>query len=155
MTTQGVREMVLGVQRKMGLDAKLTSAGGPGVTKLQTGGPDGDLGSNEILMANEKTIGVVDGSGVAFDPDGLHDGELKRLAHARRMVKEFDRKLLGPRGAVVLVEDTDVRLPNGVVVASGMAFRNNFHLNSMVTADLFVPCGGRPQAVNLDNVVSI
>jgi len=36
-----------------------------------TGGPDGDLGSNEILMGNEKIIGVVDGSGVLFDPEGL------------------------------------------------------------------------------------
>jgi len=33
-----------------------------------------------------------------------------------------------------------------------MAFRNNFHLNPMVTADYFVPCGGRPESVNLDNV---
>lgn len=29
-----------------------------------TGGPDGDLGSNEILMGNEIILGVVDGSGV-------------------------------------------------------------------------------------------
>ena len=32
------------------------------------GGPDGDLGSNEILMGKEKLIGIVDGSGVLFDP---------------------------------------------------------------------------------------
>jgi hypothetical protein len=31
---------------------------------LQTGGPDGDLGSNEIKISKDKTIGVVDGSGV-------------------------------------------------------------------------------------------
>jgi len=37
-----------------------------------TGGPDGDLGSNEILMGEEKVIGVVDGSGVLFDPEGIH-----------------------------------------------------------------------------------
>ena len=36
-----------------------------------TGGPDGDLGSNEILMGKEKILGVVDGSGVLFDPEGL------------------------------------------------------------------------------------
>lgn len=37
-----------------------------------TGGPDGDLGSNEIKMSNEKIIGVVDGSGVLYDPEGIN-----------------------------------------------------------------------------------
>jgi hypothetical protein len=40
--------------------------------------PDGDLGSNEILLANERTIGVVDGSGVLYDPEGLDAEELRR-----------------------------------------------------------------------------
>ena len=31
-------------------------------------GPDGDLGSNEIKMGKEKIIGIVDGSGVLYDP---------------------------------------------------------------------------------------
>jgi glutamate dehydrogenase len=35
-----------------------------------TGGPDGDLGSNEIKMSKEKIIGIVDGSGVLYDPEG-------------------------------------------------------------------------------------
>merc|ERR1719181_1284178 len=38
------------------------------ITKFQTGGPDGDLGSNEILISKDKTIGIVDGSGVLYDP---------------------------------------------------------------------------------------
>jgi len=38
---------------------------------VQTGGPDGDLGSNEILVSADKTIGIVDGGGVLYDPDGL------------------------------------------------------------------------------------
>ena len=33
-----------------------------------------------------------------------------------------------------------------------MQFRNNFHLNEIVTADYFVPCGGRPESINLENV---
>lgn len=150
MTTMGVREFVMGVQRKLGMQAR--AAAGT-LTKLQTGGPDGDLGSNEILQANERTISIVDGSGVAYDPDGLDQAELVRLARARRMVNEFDISKLGPRGFVVLVGETDVRLPGtDIVVPSGLALRNNFHLNALVSADLFVPCGGRPQAVNMDNV---
>ena len=37
-------------------------------TKFITGGPDGDLGSNEIEMGKEKIVGIVDGSGVLYDP---------------------------------------------------------------------------------------
>jgi glutamate dehydrogenase len=29
------------------------------MTKLQTGGPDGDLGSNEIKISKDKTIGTL------------------------------------------------------------------------------------------------
>ncbi len=36
------------------------------MTKVQTGGPDGDLGSNEIKVSRDRTIAVVDGSGVAY-----------------------------------------------------------------------------------------
>jgi len=57
MTTRSVRQFVTGIYRKLGLDQKE-------VTKIITGGPDGDLGSNEILMGQEKFIAIVDGSGV-------------------------------------------------------------------------------------------
>jgi NAD-specific glutamate dehydrogenase len=66
MTTRGVRAFVEGVQRKLLLDPSTLS-------KVQTGGPDGDLGSNEIKLANEgRTLAVVDGSGVLCDLDGLN-----------------------------------------------------------------------------------
>ena len=43
-------------------------------------------------------------------------------------------------------------LPDGFVVESGLEFRNTFHLmGSRVSGDFFVPCGGRPAAVNADN----
>jgi glutamate dehydrogenase len=51
-----------------------------------TGGPDGDLGSNEILMGNEKIVGVIDGSGVLYDPEGIEREPLVQLAKSRRMV---------------------------------------------------------------------
>lgn len=56
------------------------------ITKVMTGGPDGDLGSNEILMGKEKILAIVDGSGVIYDPEGLNKVELERLAKARSMV---------------------------------------------------------------------
>jgi len=50
------------------------------ITKIQTGGPDGDLGSNEILVSKDKTIIIIDGSGILYDPLGLNRKELIRLA---------------------------------------------------------------------------
>lgn len=40
--------------------------------------------------------------------------------------------------------------PAGEIIPDGTDFRNNFHFR--VKCDLFVPCGGRPEAVNISNV---
>jgi glutamate dehydrogenase len=122
------------------------------VTKLQTGGPDGDLGSNEILLSKDRTTAIVDGSGVVFDPNGLDREELTRLAHKRAMISSFDLTRLSKDGFRVLTTEKNVKLPNGELVESGLAFRNDFHLHPLAAADMFVPCGGRPESVNLTNV---
>jgi glutamate dehydrogenase len=49
------------------------------------------------------------------------------------------------------VNDKKVTLPDGTFVPNGEEFRNSFHLNPLAKADLFVPCGGRPAAVNINN----
>eukprot|EP00056_Hartaetosiga_gracilis_P009121 m.130910 g.130910 ORF g.130910 m.130910 type:complete len:1056 (-) comp13064_c0_seq1:492-3659(-) len=144
MTTTSVRAYVNGILRKLKVDHETC-------TKFQTGGPDGDLGSNEILMGKEKTVAVIDGSGVAFDPEGLDAEELKRLARGRKMVDDFDKDKLSAQGFFVNVTDSDITLPNGVIVKSGFQFRNEFHLNPMLHVDLFVPCGGRPNSVTDQN----
>ena len=144
MTTVGVHEYVLAVLEKLGLEEK-------GIIKIQTGGPDGDLGSNEIRISRDKTIGVVDGSGVLYDPEGLNREELLRLTGVRKMVEHFDRRLLSKGGFFVSVSDREVTLPDGTIVLNGEDFRNRFHLHPLATADLFVPCGGRPGAININN----
>lgn len=143
MTSLSVRQYILGIYKAYGLKESE-------VTKLQTGGPDGDLGSNEILLSNDKTVGIIDGSGVIYDPKGLDRQELIRLARARKMIVEFDDAKLGPEGYKVLVDAVDQKLPSGEVVADGTEFRNSFHFR--VKCDLFVPCGGRPESVNISNV---
>jgi glutamate dehydrogenase len=144
MTTQGVHRYVLGILRELGLREE-------DITKVQTGGPDGDLGSNEILISRDRTIAVVDGGGVIWDPDGLDRAELARLARGGLDSGSFDEARLGPRGFAVRVGDRDRKLPDGTVVASGTGFRNAFHLDPRFRADLFVPCGGRPKSINLAN----
>ncbi len=145
MTTLSVREYVLGIYRKLNLNPA-------NVRKLQTGGPDGDLGSNEILLGNEKYISIVDGSGVLVDPNGINHDELVRLAKKRVMISEFDMSKLSSEGYRVLVEQSDVQLPTGEVVPNGMIFRNTFHLRGTHKYDVFVPCGGRPESVDLASV---
>ncbi|KAL2011901.1 hypothetical protein VTN00DRAFT_4619 [Thermoascus crustaceus] len=145
MTTLSVRQYVLGIYRKLGIDPS-------NVRKLQTGGPDGDLGSNEILLGNEKYTAIVDGSGVIVDPQGLDREELVRLAKKRVTISEFDLSKLSPQGYRVLVDESNVKLPSGEIVNNGMVFRNTFHLRRDQPYDIFVPCGGRPESVDLSSV---
>ncbi|EJU02932.1 NAD-dependent glutamate dehydrogenase [Dacryopinax primogenitus] len=143
MTSLSVRQYVVGIYKALGLKEK-------DVTKVQTGGPDGDLGSNEILLSSDRTIAIIDGSGVLADPAGINRQELIRLAKLRIPVSNFDRSKLSKEGYLVMVEDQDVKLPSGEIVQDGTDFRNSAHLR--FKADLFVPCGGRPEAVNISNV---
>ncbi|KAI8141644.1 Glutamate/Leucine/Phenylalanine/Valine dehydrogenase-domain-containing protein [Fennellomyces sp. T-0311] len=145
MTTRSVHQYVLGIYRTFGLKEEEC-------TKLQTGGPDGDLGSNEIKISKDKTIAIVDGSGVLYDPTGINREELSRLANKRLMVNHFDATKLSSKGFRVLVDENNVKLPSGEVVENGLQFRNTFHTNPMASATVFVPCGGRPESIDLYNV---
>ncbi|KZT37350.1 NAD(P)-binding protein [Sistotremastrum suecicum HHB10207 ss-3] len=100
-----------------------------------------------------KTVALIDGWGVLAGPQGLDRQELVRLAKKRVPVANFDRSKLSKDGYLVLVEDQDVRLPHGELVVDGTDFRNSAHLR--FKADLFVPCGGRPEAVNISNVAAL
>jgi glutamate dehydrogenase len=53
------------------------------MTKFVTGGPDGDLGSNEVILGEESIVGIVDGSGVLYDPKGLSREGLLKLCDTR------------------------------------------------------------------------
>ena len=109
MTTNSVHEYVLGILRKLNLQEDK-------IIKVQTGGPDGDLGSNEILISKDRTSCVIDGSGILFDPDGLDRSELKELAHKRRMVEHFNKAKLGPKGFFIHINDKNTTLPDGTPV---------------------------------------
>ncbi len=144
MTTHGIHRYVLGILERCGIAED-------SITKAQTGGPDGDLGGNEILVSRDRTIAVVDGGGVIHDPAGLDRTELARLARIGALSSAFDETRLGPEGFKVTVADRDKQLPDGGIVPSGLGFRNSFHLDRRMKADLFLPCGGRPKSINLNN----
>jgi len=144
MTTNSIHEYVLKILKKKGLRET-------NITKVMTGGPDGDLGSNEILISKDRILAVIDGSGVLYDPKVIDRGELVRLARKRKMVENFNRRLISSKGFLVTLKDRNVTLPDGEKVGNGLKFRNTFHLHPKFKADLFVPCGGRPASININN----
>ncbi len=144
MTTNSIHQYVLNILQKLGKREE-------DITKVMTGGPDGDLGSNEILVSKDKILAIVDGSGVLFDPEGIQREELVKLAKARKMVENFPKNRLSPDGFLVTIKEQDLVLPDGERVASGLEFRNSFHLHPKFRSDLFVPCGGRPASININN----
>ena len=101
MTTQGVHRYVAGDPRASSASPRRRSP------RRRPGGPDGDLGRNEILISRDRTIAIVDGGGVLCDPDGLDRAELTRLARAGLDSGSFDAARLGPKGFKVGVGDRD------------------------------------------------
>jgi len=131
---------------------------------LVTGGPDGDLGANQLQCYRGRICMVVDSGAVLFDPDGLDRKALLRLAVSRHTrprlnTTSFPVECLGPRGFIVRRTDRNVTLPDGTLVEDG-AF---FHSNVLVTPEnrrflsqanirAFVPCGGLKDTINFANV---
>jgi glutamate dehydrogenase len=144
MTTHSVHQFVLESLSELGLKEE-------DMAKVMTGGPDGDLGSNEILISKDRILAIVDGSGVLYDPEGINRDEMERLAKLRKPIANFKKRLISSKGFLVTIEDNDIKLKNGTYIVSGLEFRNSFHLDERFRADLFVPCGGRPSSININN----
>ena len=77
--------------------------------------------TDEILLSNDKTVAIIDGSGVLADPAGIDRQELIRLAKLRVPISNFDRSKLSKEGYVVLVEEQDVKLPCEYIPTSASA----------------------------------
>lgn len=109
-----------------------------------TGGPDGDVAGNEIKILireygdNAKIVGVADHSGCAEDANGLDHDELLRLFHASLCIANFDASKLSVGGVKHLVDTPE-----------GVKARNSMH--NRLEADAFLPCGGRPNTIDITN----
>jgi hypothetical protein len=62
-------------------------------------------------LSSDKTVAIIDGSGVLADSAGINREELIRLAKNRLTVAHFDKTKLSKDGYLVKVEEQDVRLP--------------------------------------------
>ena len=75
---------------------------------------------------------------MAEDPEGLDSGELLRLFEAGLSILHFDTAKLSKNG---------IRMD--AKTEEGNARRNSMH--NRVVADVFVPGGGRPNTINVNN----
>lgn len=89
-----------------------------------------DMITDEILLSSDKTVAVIDGSGVLADPAGINREELIRLAKLRVPVAHFDRSRLSKDGYLVRVEDQDVKLPCEYICTSQSNLQTNNILKS-------------------------
>lgn len=141
VTSEGLNVYVDNTLHFLGIDPKKQ----PFSIKM-TGGPDGDVGGNELNILhreygeNARVVAIADGYGCAFDPKGLAWPELLRLFREGKSIVEFDRsKLTQGTGAYVLAADTHEHMK----IRNELAFK--------VPADIFIPAGGRPYTVNEKN----
>ena len=131
---------------------------------MMTGGPDGDLGANQIQCYKGKICLVIDGGSILFDPDGLDRQELARIAFMRHSAPRantlaFSPDKLGPGGFRVAMSAKNVTLPDGTLVEDGTLFHRTFltdpaNRKRIQAADIraFIPCGGFKDTINHSNV---
>ncbi len=131
---------------------------------MMTGGPDGDLGSNQIQCYKGKICLIIDGGSILFDPDGLDKKELMKIAFMRHTSPRvnslsFPVENLGPRGFQVPLKAKDITLPDGTRIDDGAVFHRNFITDpanrkyiEQAEIKAFIPCGGFKDTVNHENV---
>lgn len=140
VTSEGVNTYLdVALRQTLGIDPERQE-----FTVKMTGGPDGDVGGNEIKILireygnNVKIVGIADTSGCAEDPDGLDHSELVRLVDNSLSISNFNEDMLGQNGVVHHVTNDD-----------GMKARNSMH--NRLKADAFIPAGGRPNTIDIHN----
>ena len=129
-----------------------------------TGGPDGDLGANQIQCYKGKICLIIDGGSILYDPQGLDKKELRKLAFCRNSLPRknslaYPRKKLSKDGFMVPVGAKDITLPDGTVIDDGTLFHRTFltgtktrkHLKK-ANIQVFIPCGGFKDTINQSNV---
>jgi len=108
---------------------------------------------------NLKIVAITDGPAVVYDPAGIDREELGKLV-LKANLDSFDPEKLRGNGAYMLFSRPDnngyrlVECADGKITES-MVDRNEymriFQNNLYNYADIFMPCGGRPSTLNINN----
>lgn len=141
VTSEGINVYVDNTLAFLGFDPRKQN-----FTVKMTGGPDGDVAGNELKILHRefgehaRVVSISDGYGCAHDPAGLEWSELLRLVRESESIVNFDKtKLSKDPAAFVIAADTN----ENIKIRNELAMR--------VTADIFIPGGGRPYTVNEKN----
>ena len=164
VTSRGVLKSAMIAMRQVGIDIH----NHPFTVKL-TGGPAGDVAGNALRLLLDqcpqaRINGIIDASGALCDPLGADHEELARLI-LKEDICRFNPEKLHPGGFLLFGENTRQeslkRLYRKVnCTASGIEETWNtadeFHreleeLLFALPADLFLPCGGRPETIDAQN----
>lgn len=131
---------------------------------MMTGGPDGDLGANEIQCYKGKICLLIDAGSILFDPKGLDKKELIKIAFMRGTSPranslQYPVKKLSKDGFMVPRLGKNIKLPDGTIIEDGGLFHKTFLTNPGIrkyvgAADIkaFIPCGGFKDTINRENV---
>ncbi|PIE61939.1 MAG: NADP-specific glutamate dehydrogenase GdhA [Desulfobacterales bacterium] len=131
---------------------------------MMTGGPDGDLGANEIQCYKGKICLIIDGGSILFDPDGLDIEALMKIGFQRHSSPRINSlgypvEKLGKKGFQVPLRGKNITLPDGTLVEDGAIFHRNFMTDpanrkyiKQAKIQAFIPCGGFKDTVNSGNV---
>jgi glutamate dehydrogenase len=130
---------------------------------MMTGGPDGDLGANQIQCYQGKICLVIDGGSVLFDPAGLDREALMKIAFMRHTSPRANSRgfagKLSPQGFMVPIDAKNITLPDGTIVEDGALFHRNFLFDpenrrfvEAANIRAFIPCGGFKDTINRNNV---
>ena len=90
------------------------------------GGPSGRLSSTIIQSSCQKIVGIVDETGLCYDPEGLDKQELLRMCSSNLTIDGYSSSL-SATGYKVCKNDTNVKLPDGSHV-DGSHISNEFYL---------------------------
>jgi glutamate dehydrogenase len=134
-----------------------------------TGGPNGDVAGNAMRLLLERCPHVavklvVDGTGALYDPSGADREALSRVV-LRADIDAFVPEALHPGGSIIYRTTTRregmrtlfrkvIRTATGLEelwVSNDEFYREYDNLIFKVPTDLFIPAGGRPETVTIDN----
>ncbi len=164
VTSRGVVKFAEIAMREVGIDIYKDA-----FTVKFTGGTNGDVAGNCIRLLLERCPqaqiqSIVDGTAGLFDPDGADRGELDRLV-LKSDLDHFTPEALHPGGFMLFRRERRkdglrelhrkvIRTDSGVEehwITVDEFHREVDDLVFSVSADLFLPCGGRPETIDGNN----
>jgi glutamate dehydrogenase len=164
VTSRGVFKFSAIAMKQLGIDIYQGS-----FTVKITGGPNGDVAGNSMRLILEncpkaRILSIIDASGAFYDPWGADPVALGRIIH-QGDIEKFDLERLHPGGTILYSRQTRqealkllyrkvTRTAEGLEeswLTADQFHRERDELTFSASADLFLPCGGRPETINENN----